>query len=46
MPTAEAIMANEKEPEKAPVVNGTETLPRPTGKQVNKYLIHDQVNDY
>lgn len=35
MPTAEALMANEKEPEKAPVVNGTETLPRPTGKQTD-----------
>ncbi|XP_073979792.1 uncharacterized protein isoform X4 [Rhodnius prolixus] len=33
MPTVETIMANEKEPDKAPVVNGTETLPRPSGKQ-------------
>lgn len=38
MPTVEAIMANEKEPDKAPVVNGTETLPRPTGKQVISYF--------
>ena len=34
MPTAAAIMVNEKEPEKAPVVNGTETLSKPSGKQV------------
>lgn len=38
MPTVETIMANEKEPDKAPVVNGTETLPRPSGKQVIVYL--------
>lgn len=37
MPAAEMTMTtDEKEPDKAPVVNGTETLPRPTGKQVNK----------
>lgn len=37
MPAAEMTMtADEKEPDKAPVVNGTETLPRQTGKQVNK----------
>lgn len=37
MPAADMTMTtDEKEPDKAPVVNGTETLPRHTGKQVNK----------
>lgn len=36
MPAAEVAMTtDQKEPDKAPVVNGTETLPRPSGKQVN-----------
>lgn len=40
MPAADMTMtADEKEPDKAPVVNGTETLPRQTGKQVNKTSI-------
>ena len=40
MPAADMTMtADEKEPDKAPVVNGTETLPRQTGKQVNKPAI-------
>lgn len=35
MPAADMTMkTDEKDPDKAPVVNGTETLPRPTGKQV------------
>ncbi|XP_075216189.1 uncharacterized protein LOC142321739 isoform X3 [Lycorma delicatula] len=34
MPAAEVAMTtDQKEPDKAPVVNGTETLPRPSGKQ-------------
>lgn len=41
MPAAEVTMTtDQKEPDKAPVVNGTETLPRPSGKQVNNAPFH------